>query len=53
MFFLQAPPDTTRFMVAGYAVIFSVITVYLISLFMRWRNLVRDEKFLEELDEQK
>ena len=48
--FQQATPDTTSYMIAGYAVIFSVLLLYLLSLFIRNRNLKRDLETLEELD---
>ncbi len=37
-----------KYMYAGYAVIFAVMVVYIISLFLRWRNLKRDLQSLEE-----
>lgn len=49
--FQQATPDTTSYMIAGYAVIFSVLLLYLFSLFIRNRNLKRDLETLEELDQ--
>ncbi len=45
-----------KYMIAGYAVIFAVLAIYLASLFTRWRNLKRDLHSLEEIgkkDEQK
>jgi hypothetical protein len=39
-----------KYMVAGYAVIFIVLTIYLVSLFIRWQHLVHD---LETLDDPK
>jgi CcmD family protein len=38
----SAPAETTRYMIAGYAVIFSVMFLYLLSLVIRRRNLERD-----------
>lgn len=32
-------PDTSAYMIAGYAFFFIVMSVYLISLILRWRNL--------------
>ena len=46
-------PDTTIFMLAGYAVIFSVMAIYIVSLFLRWRNLKRDLIILQEMQEKK
>ena len=43
--------DTSSYMIAGYAVFFSVGIIYLISLVSRWKNLQRDLETLEELDE--
>jgi len=31
-----------KYMLAGYAVILTVLALYIISLFIRWRNLERD-----------
>ena len=42
--------ETTNYMIAGYAVIFGVMLVYLVSLFMRWRNLKQNAQMLEELE---
>jgi hypothetical protein len=41
------------YMIAGYSVIFGVMAIYLISLFLRWRNLRRDLQMLEEMQEKK
>ncbi len=46
----QAPAETTNYMVAGYAVIFSVMLIYIASIFIRRRNLSRDLKTLDELE---
>ncbi len=43
-------PDTTNFMIAGYAVIFSVMAIYLISLIVRWRSLERDQRMLTDME---
>ena len=50
MFFAQAPVETTGYMIAGYAVIFGVMALYLISLIVRRRNLERDLEVLEDLE---
>lgn len=47
---LQAPAETTRYLVAGYTVIFSVMSLYIISLFVRTRNLKRQLEMLRELE---
>jgi hypothetical protein len=47
MFFQEAAPDTSGYMIAGYAVFFVISAIYLLSLILRQRNLERD---LEALD---
>jgi hypothetical protein len=54
MFFIQdAPPDTSAYMLLGYGVAFTVMTVYVASLFIRWRNLQRDLETLRQLEAEK
>jgi len=48
---LQAPAETTRYMVAGYLVIFSVMSLYILSLFIRRRNLERELQILDEMEQ--
>lgn len=43
-------PDTSGYMIAGYAVAFIVMGIYVISLYIRKRNLKRDQETLEQLD---
>lgn len=50
MFFQEAPAETTGYMIFGYAVIFGTLIVYLASLFVRWRNLRKDQEALEDLE---
>jgi hypothetical protein len=47
---LQAPAETTRYLVAGYTVIFGVMSLYILSLFVRTRNLKRQLEMLRELE---
>lgn len=42
--------NTVNYFIAGYTVIFVVLAFYLGSLIVRWKNLVRDEETLSELD---
>jgi len=53
MFFLETPPDTSQYMVAGYAIAFGVMLIYVASLFIRSQNLKRDLSMLEEMDKEK
>ena len=53
MFFQEPTPDTSGYMIAGYAVFFIVSAIYLFSLTIRNRSLQRDLETLEQLDTQK
>jgi len=49
--FLQTPTaNTTGYMIAGYAVAFIVMGIYVASIYLRVRNLNRDKETLEEMD---
>lgn len=50
LIFQQAPAETTRFMIAGYSVIFGIMLLYVISIYLRRRNLSRDLKMLDEME---
>ena len=51
MIYLQdAPANTTTYMIAGYAVIFGLMLIYLVSLVVRRRNLEQDFEMLESLE---
>lgn len=45
----EGPANTTSYMIAGYAIIFGVMLLYLISLLVRQRNLQKDLEVLEEI----
>ena len=47
---MDVTPNTINFMILGYAVIYGVIALYLVSLMVRFRNLRQDEKTLDELE---
>ena len=46
-------PDTTNYLILGYAVFSIVFVIYLFSLFVRSRNLKQDIELLQELDREK
>jgi hypothetical protein len=46
------PADTTSYMIAGYAVIFGVMLLYVLSLGVRKRNMEKDLEVLAELDQE-
>ena len=50
MFFQEPTPDTSGYMIAGYAVAFIVMGLYVASLYLRSRNLQQDMSMLEEMD---
>ncbi len=50
MFLQEATPDTSGYMIAGYAVAFIVMGLYVLSMYLRNRNLNQDLTTLEELD---
>ena len=47
---LMAPADTWNYFLMGYAVCFGVMGLYVLSYFVRFRNLNRELILLEELD---
>jgi hypothetical protein len=49
MLFQDAPPDTSRYMIAGYAVFFAISIIYMVSLAVRRRNLEQDLQTLESM----
>ena len=51
MFLQTATPDTSGYMIAGYAIAFIIMGIYVASLYIRSRNLKRDQETLEEMDE--
>lgn len=50
---MEPIPDTSGYMIAGYAVFFIVSAIYLLSLTIRNRSLRRDLETLEQLDSKK
>jgi len=50
---MEPTPDTSAYMIGGYAVFFIVSAIYLLSLIVRNRNLQRDLEMLEELEKKK
>jgi hypothetical protein len=51
MFFQTPIPDTSEYMIAGYAIAFIVMALYVASMALRSRNLKRDLTTLEEMDQ--
>ena len=51
MLFQEATPDTSGYMIAGYAISFIVLAVYVASMYMRNRNLNQDMDMLAGLEQ--
>lgn len=51
MFFQEATPDTSGYMIAGYAITFIVMALYVASIYLRSRNLNQDITTLNEMEE--
>ena len=49
MFFQEAPPDTSGYMIAGYAIFFVISAIYVLSLILRQHNLERDLEALNAI----
>jgi hypothetical protein len=48
MLFQDAPVDTFNFMVLGFGVILGSMALFVLSFFVRFRNLRRELEYLEE-----
>ncbi len=51
--FLETTPDTSGYMVAGYAIAFAVMGIYVASMYIRNRNLRQDIEALEAMQEER
>lgn len=47
------PPDTSGYMIVGYTIFFAVILIYLLSIYIRWRNLKQELALLTDLEREK
>jgi len=50
MFFQEATPDTSGYMIAGFVIAFVVMGLYVASMYLRSRNLKQDMSMLEEME---
>jgi hypothetical protein len=50
--FFETTPDTSVYMIGGYAFAFIAMALYLISLLIRSRNLNRDLTTLEDIEQE-
>ena len=44
---METTPDTSGYMIAGYAIAFLVMGLYVLSIYLRHRNLSQDLETLE------
>ena len=51
--FLETTPDTSGYMIAGYILAFTVMGIYVASMYIRQRNLKRDLETLESIQAEK
>jgi hypothetical protein len=49
---MSTTPDTVNYMIAGYIIFVIVMVSYLASLYIRWRNLQREQQALDEIAKQ-
>lgn len=49
---MYSVPDTSQYFIAGHIVAFVVLGLYLLSLWLRYRNLQKDIETLTELDKE-
>ena len=47
--FLETTPNTAGYMIAGYVIVFVTMGIYVVSLYIRQRNLRRDLEILESM----
>ena len=47
---METFPDTSNYMIAGFVISFLTMGLYVLSVYLRNKNLHRDLETLEELD---
>jgi hypothetical protein len=52
MFLLDTPPDTVKYLIAGYSIGFAILAIFLVSLIVRWNGLRRELEMLQELEKE-
>ena len=50
---METFPDTSSYMIAGFVISFLTMGLYVLSVYLRNKNLHRDLETLEELDPKK
>jgi len=49
----MGPANTDNYMIAGYVVSYITMSIYLLSMYIRNRNLKRDLETYQEMDKEK
>ncbi len=47
---METIPNTDNYMIAGYVISFLTMGIYVLSIYIRNKNLKRDLEMLQELD---
>jgi cell division protein FtsL len=47
---METTPDTVNYLIAGYVVFAIIMSLYLVSLYQRWRSLQNDLRSLDETE---
>ncbi|WKZ36002.1 MAG: hypothetical protein QY332_20525 [Anaerolineales bacterium] len=50
---MESYPDTSGYMIAGYIISFLTMGIYVLSIYLRNRNLNRDLEILKSLETEK
>jgi hypothetical protein len=50
---MESIPDTSGYMIAGYIISFLTMGIYVLSIYIRNKNLQRDLETLESMDTEK
>lgn len=50
---METFPDTSGYMIAGYIISFLTMGIYVLSMYIRTKNLKNDLDMLESMDEPK
>ena len=50
---MEPTPDTSAYMIAGFVIAFLVMGIYVLSLYIRNRNLKSELEILEDMEEKK
>lgn len=47
---MEEPLNTISYFIAGFSVIFGAILLYMLSIYIRWRNLKQEEEILMDIE---